>query len=241
VIRYASLGSSVLLLHNQLFPDVQVRVCKIIFPVTAWEVVIQLFLTDVVIAIRTWAVWNRNRMVGITLGGLSVGFLGFSGIMTSRFLATIEYAPPPFPGYGGCFIIKADTEGLWPIYVFMTVSSATVLALMGLSAFVSPHLGNSNQLAHVVHRDGILFYFYLLVLIASAMSVKIAAPDDMKFLMDPLVNSLYPIFIVRIVLNIRQTANRGLQTEIHTGYHESSISFAVPLHAVTFASDAEHT
>jgi hypothetical protein len=83
----------------------------------------------------------------------------------------------------------------------------------------------------------------------------------MKFLIDPLVqgcsrviiqsklppypisfvDSLYPVFVARIVLNIRQAANKGLLTELHTGYQASVISFAVPLQVVTSVSDDEHT
>jgi len=123
----------------------------------------------------------------------------------------------------------------------MTVSSAIILALMGYSAFRLYRLGNNNELSHVVHRDGVLFYFYLLCLVATSMIVKIAAPLDMRFLIDPFVDSLYPVFVARIVLNIRQAANEGLLTELHTGYQESVISFAVPLQVVTFVSDDEHT
>jgi len=90
VVRYASLVSTILLLHNKLFPDIPIEGCKTIPPLSAWAVTIQLFLTDVVIAIRTWAVWNKHRIVGVVLVALSLGNLVFSCVKTSRFLATVE-------------------------------------------------------------------------------------------------------------------------------------------------------
>ena len=43
-----------------------------------------------------------------------------------------------------------------------------------------------------------------------------------------MLGSLYPVFISRIFLNMRQAANRGQHTELHTSNHRP-MAFATPL------------
>lgn len=222
-----ALVSTVLLLHNQLFPDLSEQNCKAIFPVAAWTELIQIILAEIVITIRTWAVWHRHKIISVGLGALFVGSLIFTCVVTSRFLATAEYAPPPYPGFRGCFFSAAATKNLWPIYMCMTATSSIILTLMGISAFQSYRLGNNNELSYVIHRDGIMFYFYLLCLTATDMAVKFAAPPDMNYLMDPLLGALYPVFVSRIVFNIRQAGNRVSETEVHTRNQETALEFSV--------------
>jgi len=240
IMRYTALVGSLILLHNQLFPDVSVEMCKTMYPMGAYMVLVVIFLAQVMIAIRTWAVWRRSRILGVGLGALLLGILIFSCIRTSKFFTTVEYAPPLYPGYRGCFITKASGEILWPDYVYTTVVEATVLILMAVSAFRSYRNGKSSELSHVVHRDGIMFYVFLLCITATSMTMKIVATSDMKFMIDPLMNAMYPVLVARIVFNIRTVGSSGQLIELHTGYHES-LAVAMPLQVMFVGDRTEST
>lgn len=81
----------------------------------------------VVLAIRTWAVWQRDRMVGISLallgtcyiiawGAFAIHYLqGMSGMLplvsstsSNRFIALVA----PYPGFRGC-LLTASLGDFW--------------------------------------------------------------------------------------------------------------------------------
>ena len=48
--------------------------------------------SKVVIVIRTWAVWHRNRVIGLGLGAIMIANLIFSCVITNRFIKSMECA-----------------------------------------------------------------------------------------------------------------------------------------------------
>jgi len=62
----------------------------------------------------------------------------------------------------------------------------------------------------------------------TTLAMTLSVSFDLKFLLDPMLDSLYPVFVSRIFLNMRQAANRGQHTELHTGNH-TPMAFATPL------------
>jgi len=61
---------------------------------------------------------------------------------------------------------------------------------------------------------------------ASYLSLNLPSPLS-------ILDVLYPVFISRIIFNIREAASPDMETELHTGYSDT-IEFAVPSQ---FASD----
>jgi len=193
---------------------------------------VHMSLAEIVIAIRTWAVWKRQKFVGVILGVTLITGLLWSCITAPKFYKAIEYSPPPYPGYRGCFITKAPTQNLWTNYLFLTVIDSIVLIFMVISAIIHYRYGSNSTLSKVIHRDGIMLYVYLCCIAAASVAVTLLAPTDLRFMLDPFLDSLYPVFVSRIILNIRQAANLGIQTELHTSHHEP-IVFAVPPQVVS--------
>jgi len=228
LIRYIALASTILMLHNQIFLDLSEQNCKKVFPVVGYTMIVQMCLAEFVIAIRTWAVWNRRKIIFVIIGIPLLICAVWSSVAAVRFYNALEYSSPPYPGYRGCFLLKAPTQSLWPSYALLTILDTTVLTLMAISAFLIYRSGNFSNVSHVIHRDGVLFYVYLLCITVTTLAVTLSLPVDLKFLMDPMLDSLYPVFVSRIFLNMRQAVNRGQHTELHTGY-QRPMAFATPL------------
>jgi len=176
--------------------------------------------------IRTWAVWRRNKVVGIGLAVSMLAYLVSVCVVGNAFFRSVDFGPPQFVGFRGCFMIKAS-RCLWWCYVPMVVVPSIALTLMLISAFRLCRQGLHGGLIHVIHKDGILFYVYLLCFTAATMVTVITLPVDLITIMLPLQEVLYVVFTSRVILNIRQVNNRAMQTELHTYYNEP-IAFAKP-------------
>jgi len=200
--------------------------CKMTWSVVSWILVVQSAASFAVLSIRTWAVWRRERAVGIGLAALMVASLVLACIVTNGFVNSTEFGPPQFPEYRGCFAVKAAPI-LWEPYAVMAVGHAVVLTLMVISAFQSYRLDYTGELSHVVYRDGILFYVCILCLTIVNVVTTIVFPVDLMALFTPPHHMLYAVFTTRVVLNIREAGNRGSETELHTSYHDSLV-FATP-------------
>jgi len=227
LIRYTALLSIILVLYNQLVPDLSANRCQKTFTVSAYLLVCQISIAEAVLAIRTWAIWNRNKIIGIALAARIPSMLVVELVFVNRFLHSLQHADPPYPGFRGCFNTRAQ-RSLWQNYTMLTVAEAALLILMIISAFRSYRRGNNNELSYIIHRDGILSYVFLFCITVVNLVITIVLPIDMMILLTPLEDVLYSVLTTRIVLNIRLFGSRGLQpAELHTGFDESPATIAL--------------
>jgi hypothetical protein len=98
-------------------------------------------LHQVILSIRTWAIWNRSKTVGILLVVSNLAGLVLQFVLLPRFIRAFECtltsislvalsdhaalidAPPPYPGFRGCFLTKTSII-LWGIYAVFTAIEA---------------------------------------------------------------------------------------------------------------------
>jgi hypothetical protein len=98
-------------------------------------------LSKVILAVRTFAVWNRNRIIGSFLMIAMVVDVAIRFYVIQMFLSSMECtyyvckveifnftvcidAPPPYPGFRGYFFIKAKNI-FWMVYTLEMVLQAS--------------------------------------------------------------------------------------------------------------------
>jgi len=200
----------------------------ILGPASTWLMAMQTFLSEVVLFLRTWAVWHRNKTIGAGLALLMVAFLVSECVLLTRNMRMMEYSLPPYPVFTGCFLTKAPND-MWVSYIPAAIIQFTVFILMAISACMSYRGGLDGELSHIIHRDGVLFYIYLILFTVTSFIITTALPVNIMFLLTPLQNTFYAVLTSRMVLNIREVSRQGLQTELHTGVQESLVFARRPL------------
>lgn len=220
--RYIPIVDSYFWLHNQLGLNVDPNTCQPAYKAAAWLVLISISIAEVILIVRTWAVWNRKKIIGIPLGLLLCASVTTSSVFAKQYLDSIHVAPSPFPGFRGCLVLAGVSNVIFIDYVMVTVIDVVVLILMCISAFRSYRAGNSNNLSQVVHRDGIQFYIYLLPFTLANIIIMKTLRADLVTMITPLEGSVYSIFSCRIILNIRNAVgkNNAQVTELDTFAHE---------------------
>jgi len=127
----------------------------------------------------------------------------------------MEYAPAPYVGYRGCFVTHVSNV-LWASCASLTVVDTIVLLLIVTSALRAYKTGGHGELSHVIHRDGVLFYVYLLCITIANVTIILAAPPGLNLILTPLPDVMYSVFTARIILSIREVGRQDMQVELHT-------------------------
>jgi predicted small integral membrane protein len=86
--------------------------------------------------LRTYAVWHRDRRVGVVLAFLLVVMFGTACYTNATFLKSMEILPAPYPSFRGCYTIARSTIRKLG-YSLLIVLQTVVLALMVVNAWRS--------------------------------------------------------------------------------------------------------
>jgi len=235
VLRYTPFIWMCFFLNNQLFVDPSIETCKVTFPAQPWMTLLQVVLAEVILAVRTWAVWNRDKAIGTILVVSIITVVIPQCVLLNKFVHSVQYLPTPYTGFRGCIIITNDRM-LWINYAMFASVEAIFLLLMAISASQSYRQGNFNRLTRIIHIDGMMFYVYLLCIsVANAVTV-IALPINLIYLLTPIQYLLYSVLTARIMLNIRDIGNRPLRAELHSVYQEPPPA-SIPLQFVHQSQD----
>jgi len=228
LVRYLPFIGIYFDLHNQILLGSTKGECEWMYPMLMWVTTIAMFAAISVLTIRTWAVWRRDMKVGGFLAALTVGAFVGASYCNAKFNRSLKISDSPIPGNRGCFVTGASTI-LRVDFIASGVLEFSALILMAISAYKAYRIGNTNKLSTVLHRDGIIYYVFLLVASIANVSVMSAAPIDLMFMLIPICGALYQVLTCRIVLNIRSVGNQdtlvgaGPRTHLHT-YHSSQPS-----------------
>jgi len=232
LVRYVTLVSVVISLANEAFVNRPQDSCRMSLPVQGWFLMLGVFLSQVVLSIRTWAVWKLNKFVGLGLGALTVAHIVVQCMVLSRYIPSLRYASPPYPGFRGCFITQANGV-MWISYTAEAIVETVVLALMVISAIRLYGSGSHGELSYMIHRDGIQLYVYLLAISFANVAIMKGLPFEDTVLSAFMQAVMYPVLTARIVLNIRDVSSRGVPTELHSDFQPPPLVFAAPLHQMT--------
>jgi len=233
LVRYLTFADTFLLLYNQLFFNVSADMCRWTYLGALWLVTLKMALAEVILALRTWAVWERSKVVFALLASIMFGNrvvqCVFTGLLTRHMIGYIT--EPMYPGFRGCNVGNVSVSGIKLPYTYLglTCVEAVILTLMIISGFKLYRMEALAGLSEIVHRDGILFYIILLGITTANVVIGFSPllVNLNTLMLTPLEGVLYSVLTTRIVLNIRQVGAHpnGAQTELHT----SPMEFADPV------------
>lgn len=210
LVRYSTIVELGVVLWQQMVPGHWYRGCKIAFELDVWLFTIGLGLGEMVLSIRTWAVWNRDKRLGIFLlvvwpvcwgGGFAI-----SGIVNKS--AKFEPSPMAFLR-PGCYP-TAGSGIMYIAWIILLIYDTMNLVLISIPAYRSYRLGGNSQFVRSVYTDGILYYVCLFVLSALNIAVVVSMPRDLVALLSMMERVLHSVLTCRVVLHIHSMSNRPL-------------------------------
>jgi len=225
LVRYLPIFSLGMDIPNVLIMGMKPSYCSWSFPMAMWLLMFGVFLAEIVLIIRTWAIYHRNKIVGCGLVVLllcSGGAATYSGIVYQK---TLTFSPPLYPGFRGC-VVKTASTVLGVGFLVLAGVDIVVFLLIAMSAFGAYRTGSTNELITVIHRDGMLFYVYLLAASVVNVTVMNTLPIQNQQMLTTICCALYSVLTTRIVLDIRRAARKTHYslTELHE-FKETTMEF----------------
>jgi len=181
----------------------------------SWMVTFRIVFAETILCLRTWAMWNTNKVVGIVLASAMLAYIIAQCILGVQHNRSLQFAPPPYSGFRGCIMTGPSTVSSVQLALLFMLQFL-VFTLVTISTFRLYRTRCHSELVYIVHRDGILFYVFLLILTGANLVVSLVVPIRFVFILTPSLDSLYSVFTTRIVLNIRKAATHGQTIELHS-------------------------
>jgi len=224
--RYLPFAYAYFVLQNHLLIGPDPESCAASFTASTWMLLAGMTVAEMILSVRTWAVWHCNFKVGLLLIGLHIANPIVACIYLSRYMNSFIYKPAPYPGFRGCLVsISNGDESV--TFIMLAAVETVVFCLMAAAAFRAYRSGFTNQFSKVVHRDALHFYVFLMLLaIANVIVMLVAPPIYQNFLIAP-QGVLHSVFTCRIVLHLRVASRRGrkdMPTDLHTRDAEDEMS-----------------
>ncbi|KAJ3481664.1 hypothetical protein NLI96_g7505 [Meripilus lineatus] len=222
--RYLPLVDLPLALFLDTHPLISVETCHTLFSVRGWSILTGISTAEnspprVILALRTWAIWERGKRIGYVLVAASIGCLIPSLVFEKIFLDSLIFAPNAehktvvlgfllsyflyFPEFT-CFKVHTnpcefhcDLEFHYGDY-FRDIRD-------GSHSGEGYRVAGSRSVIAVLYRDGFLYFCYLFCITFINIIVTTAAPGYLapaNLLI--LQRVMHSCLTARVLLNLRK-------------------------------------
>ncbi|KAJ8085543.1 hypothetical protein PM082_004361 [Marasmius tenuissimus] len=193
-------------LYHEFQEDLTPRYCFFSYTISGWSYIIGIVLSEVLLAVRLWAVWERRISAAIIIFVFCLGCLVPCFVSFNSFKYTTEFSVPPLPQLRGCFI-SGGNDVLYLCWIFLMVYDTGTMIMMvipGISAF---RMGGKSELVKTIYRDGIIYY--ILIFLVSVVNVVVVCtlPRDLVNLLAAFERVLHSVLTSHAILHIRRVAS----------------------------------
>ncbi|KAI0343915.1 hypothetical protein BDW22DRAFT_1427583 [Trametopsis cervina] len=180
--RYSTIADTTLGLLSHFAYFKSAEDCKLNNDINSFLLGAGVYLSELVLLWRTFALWHNSRRVKFVLGGLWLAMIPVALYLVAGFISSTVYAPQPLTGLPGCHLVKANSI-VAGCFVILAVLEIAIVVLTLTKAIESQReLRNSlmhSNLTYTLYRDGILFFICLALLsVANVLAPLIGSKTD---------------------------------------------------------------
>ncbi|PFH53735.1 hypothetical protein AMATHDRAFT_967 [Amanita thiersii Skay4041] len=204
-MRYIPYVDIFLVLYQDHRSDMSAKTCLGINSAYSFLFIIGIAGSEYILTMRTWAVWDRNRWIGVGLLVFVISLYTYGFTNMALFLETLSFhdADVSKPFSFGC-IVKKGARTLSINWILLLVYDAALCLLLMIRAYQEFRNGGKSRLWFVIYRDGIVYYNYLFVLSLMTVVFIEKLPPDFLPLLSVIARAVHPVLTARVVLNARE-------------------------------------
>jgi len=206
--RYMPIIDTSLILFFQFKPFPTVHECEVTYSIAGWFIVIGIMIAEIILVVRTWAIWGRPRKMGTCMVIISVAFTIPLLYIESVYLSSITFFPNHTTSRG---CIPGSGNAIIAIDFILEIAFELLFLILTLFIWIQHYRGaNGGGFVSVLYRDGIFFYIYLLGCSIANFTVVVTAPRDSAAILASLQRILHSCLSARVLLNIRDTHKNSI-------------------------------
>ncbi|KAJ4463351.1 hypothetical protein C8J55DRAFT_610418 [Lentinula edodes] len=169
VNRYLPFFDRIVSVNFNFNASISAEQCLFQAQAISWLMFIGIVISELILTLRTYAVWERKRSILITLIILTVVFLVPAIVFTELAVSSLR-----FISHGGCRMTSASNI-IFLAFCLLTMYETILAILIAIQA--CKHLRQTrSRWVTKLYKDGIMFYVYLLVLSCANIVSCLLAP-----------------------------------------------------------------
>ncbi|KZV90690.1 hypothetical protein EXIGLDRAFT_837630 [Exidia glandulosa HHB12029] len=205
VTRYMTWPELVLVFYQQT-SDIPAAQCHSYFTYFAWSTLWGVAASELILILRTWALWDRKKVVVYGLIFLLVTlWIPNSYVISVVTKKTTFVASSTFsPALRGCFVTGSTTlvSISWILLMVMDFVILSLTVMRGIHHFRY----RSSRLLVSLLRDGILYFVYLFSLSLANVVILYTTAPEYSILINQVLRVLHAMLSCRIILGLRGIA-----------------------------------
>lgn len=210
VIRYLPFVDNTALFLHEFIPNPSLSLCGKSYRLHIWSFVLGIGVADIVLVLRTVAIWRGNRRVAISLSILLMFTIAVAAYFVNDFLRKLFAFPNFITKFPTCALTNTSNH-LYICYAVILGFEAVVLLLTLLRA----NNYQSGTLFKRLYIDSITFFIYLCILSVINITVLLTAPAEVGAILTGVHRNIHSILSGRIILNIRSIGTSTARSGDH--------------------------
>jgi len=212
VSRYWSTVTLTILLYYHFSDDISVENCLISGRFVTWSIGIGMCSAEIILTIRTWAVWGRSRKAGIFLS-VFFAVIWIPGFIIIGFWeGTAKYASVPreiVPS--GCW--PEVTSSLYSVsYILIAIFEGVLLIMISIKGYTALSEGPVDpKFFRAVYLNGILCYIYLFTLSVINIMINMHVSRNYANLLSVFQQVMHSLLAGRMLLELREWGKRTVR------------------------------
>ncbi|EJD35185.1 hypothetical protein AURDEDRAFT_175763 [Auricularia subglabra TFB-10046 SS5] len=230
VERYVTWPELILTVYMEL-ADIESHACHAVFTYIVCSINLAIVVTEMILILRTWALWGGKQWVLVALALLLVATGAADLTIVADYVRKTVFirASDISPSLSGC-AIKSSTRRIAIGYMIVTAFELAIVVLTGIRGVQQFRIGHSSNLITSLYRDGFLYFVYLFVISLGNVLCIYLAPFEFVTLIGVLQRSFNAILSCKIIMHLQAAAR--LTSETAVGIDGSTIlEFAPRGHA----------
>lgn len=206
--RYLPFFDTAVVLYYQFSPVHTSRQCEIAYQYSAWMFVVGMTIAELLLTIRTWAVWEKDIRLGVALSILYAGFLVAEYVAVGLYLKSLTHEVSPLQPLVTCFVSNMNRL-LSICWIVLMAYDAVIFTLIAIQAIRTFRLWGNVPLLRVIYQDGIIYFAYLFGLSFLNAIIILKLPLEYVNLLSLMERIAHALLTCRIILHIRELDARN--------------------------------
>ncbi|KAI0075576.1 hypothetical protein K474DRAFT_1382460 [Panus rudis PR-1116 ss-1] len=214
--RYSPFIDTPLNIAYYLTPDIRPDTCDAVYSIGVWITGYGIGLAELVLLVRTYAIYARSRRVLVFLVILWLLWIGGNSAVFYFFTTSVQYVESTKLGLGrdlpGCYT-ESESPIIFASFASLALFEFVIVSMTikkGFEHFRDATYLHGRSLAFVLYRDGVLFFIALLVFSTANVVLDVAAPREYLDLLNTLTRVIHSIVCCRVLLNLRNAGRSDL-------------------------------
>ncbi|KAJ8697655.1 hypothetical protein PTI98_004436 [Pleurotus ostreatus] len=196
--RYPPFVDASMGVYRSIAPSITADVCAYIYHVSGWMIIAGIIMSEVIIVIRVWALWQFSRIVGASLlivailgiSITSISYVKFSDEMTFVDMNNIA------PNLDGCFSAPRSNIVFLAFVGLVVWETLVVILLLSRGARHFGHVSNGFLLR--MYQNGIMYYIFMAFVSCINIDILLTGRPESANLLTPY--ALYPPITLSVLV-----------------------------------------